>query len=174
MEQEGWITLAEAAKALDCSIDTIRRKLKRGQIEGQLKTTRHGKIWLVSIGSLSTALQDEHKQPMHNGQGSTQPAQASEPEEELGLLELVRLVTQLQDENFKLNQEVVNRTEAASLWQGRAEMLSHQLSSAQLQLGEAQSTIKMLEAPKIEVKEAENGHDPRSWWKGVLRRFTIS
>jgi hypothetical protein len=153
-EQDGWITLAEAAKALDCSIDTIRRKLKRGEIEGQLQNTRHGKLWLVSLGSISsigTDSKSELIQPMQNRQEAAEPAQAIESEPEQGIVELVRLVTQLQEETTRLNQEVVDRTEAASIWQGRAEMLS-------LQLNRAQDTIKALEAPKVEEK-------PKSWWR---------
>jgi hypothetical protein len=41
-------------------------------------------------------------------------------------------------------------------------MLSHQLSAAQLQLVEAQGTIKMLEAPKMPIQE-EVVNKP--WWK---------
>jgi len=55
----------------------------------------------------------------------------------------------------ELQQEVVARSEAAAAWQARAEMLSHQLV-------EAQSTIKMLDAPKVEIQETA---DNKPWWK---------
>jgi hypothetical protein len=46
---------------------------------------------------------------------------------------------------------MVERTEVASLWQGRAEVLT-------MQLGQAQDTIKALEAPKTELVS-------KPWWK---------
>ena len=42
-----WYTLAEAAPVLGVSVDTVRRRLKWGQIEGRQVQTQHGPTWEV-------------------------------------------------------------------------------------------------------------------------------
>jgi hypothetical protein len=43
------ITVAEAAQRLRVSTDTIKRRLKRGELQGQRHDTPQGFIWLVAV-----------------------------------------------------------------------------------------------------------------------------
>ena len=46
-----WYTLAEAAPILGVSVDTVRRRVKRGQLEARQVHTQHGPMWEVFLGS---------------------------------------------------------------------------------------------------------------------------
>src|SRR5215210_8994112 len=118
MENDGWLTLADASDRLGCSIDTLRRRLKRGELEATQVKTRYGLVWEVRLGEMPTV----GSTPMHDNQP-----------QELG--QLVALVRDLHQENREL-------AEAASMWQGRADILQHQLS-------EMKERVLMLEAPKV-------------------------
>ncbi len=50
-----WYTLAEAAPILGVSVDTVRRRLKRGEFEARQVRTQHGPTWEVCLGSLQGA-----------------------------------------------------------------------------------------------------------------------
>jgi hypothetical protein len=41
--------MSEAAQRLNVSIDTIRRRLRRGDLQGEQQTTPQGFIWLIEI-----------------------------------------------------------------------------------------------------------------------------
>jgi len=71
-----------------------------------------------------------------------------------GLLELVRLVDRLQT-------DVRERSEAATLWQARAEMLAHQLSVTEDQLG----ALEASRAPVALNLGAHAPDPPSAWWR---------
>ena len=43
------VTMAEAAQRLGVSIDTVRRRLRRGELQGRHQPTPQGFIWLVQV-----------------------------------------------------------------------------------------------------------------------------
>ena len=43
------VTMGEAAQRLGVSVDTIRRRLRRGELEGQHQPTPQGFIWLIEM-----------------------------------------------------------------------------------------------------------------------------
>jgi hypothetical protein len=95
-----WYTLAEAAPVLGVSVDTVRRRLKRGQIEGRQVHTQHGPTWEVSLGNIST----EHREA---AQGSANGAQgAAGGDAAPAVIQLVALVDRLQQENRVLAGQV--------------------------------------------------------------------
>src|SRR5438067_12398515 len=47
-----WLTLAAAADKLGVSIDTVRRRLHRGELISKQELTRFGKAWMVQIEDL--------------------------------------------------------------------------------------------------------------------------
>jgi hypothetical protein len=51
-------------------------------------------------------------------------------------------------------------------------MLTHQLSAVQLQLVEAQSTINLLEAPKVQPTEEGSEETPLVWWRSWWLKLT--
>jgi excisionase family DNA binding protein len=52
------LTLAEAAHQLGVSVDTIRRRLQRGELRGQQQPRSQGHVWLVGL--------DEYEEVSHN------------------------------------------------------------------------------------------------------------
>ena len=82
----GWLTLAEAARRVGCSIDTVRRRLKRGELESRQVAARHGLAWQVRLSGLQTV-----------GGDPAQPAQSP------GVAELVRLVGDQQQTILELS-----------------------------------------------------------------------
>ena len=83
---DGWVTLAEAAGLLGVSVDTIRRRLRKGAFEAQQVPTQHGPAWMVRLGDVPTVL----------------PTGSSTPRQDATTLELVHLVGRLQEENRNL------------------------------------------------------------------------
>ena len=88
----GWATLAEAASALGVSVITVRRALKRGELEAKQVTTPHGPTWLVWLD--------------HLPQGVTTPDEADADPGDPTMLEMIRLVSRLEESNRKLAAQV--------------------------------------------------------------------
>lgn len=84
-----WLSIPEAATALGCSTDTVRRRLKRGEFESRQVPTRHGLAWQLRIGILPSLADGSAGTPM---QAAESPA----------MVELVQLVGRLQEENRNL------------------------------------------------------------------------
>jgi hypothetical protein len=157
---DGWLSLREAAAKLQLSEKTLRKRIKEGRLESKLVATQFGPAYQVRL-------------PGVPGVGSSLEAESSTLEdtpsrvEEKGTLEgesgsvrdLVELIRDLQSSLTESQREMMEKAEAAALWQGRAEVLMTQLT-------EARHEIKALEAPKVEA-----GHDDqqqpgsRPWWK---------
>ena len=47
--EQRWGTLAEVAKAYEVSVDTIRRRIRRGELEGRRQQTPSGFKWLALL-----------------------------------------------------------------------------------------------------------------------------
>lgn len=66
-----WVPLREAADRLGVSTDTIRRRLKRGELVGEQRVTAHGPSWFVQLpeeedaaaeaSSPASAMSDKHE-----------------------------------------------------------------------------------------------------------------
>ena len=70
-----WYTLAEAAPILGVSVDTVRRRVKRGQLEARQVHTQHGPTWEVFIGSRPPDAQADAYAP---AEGAAQGAEGVE------------------------------------------------------------------------------------------------
>ena len=66
-----WYTIAEAAPLLGVSVDTVRRRVKRGQLESRQVRTQHGPTWEVCLGTLQG-------EPAPAAEGTEGAAQAAE------------------------------------------------------------------------------------------------
>jgi len=117
---DGGLTLAEAADALDISKDATRRRVRSGQLGGHQVQTKHGPAWCIHLDS-----------PPAGHQGGARPAPTVAPGldnggatvvQGAGIAELVALVDRLQT-------EARAHAEAAAMWQERAGSLSDQLAS---------------------------------------------
>lgn len=58
-----WVPLREAADRLGISTDTVRRRLKRGELTGEQRTTAHGPSWFVQIPEQGKDGEDEAAAP---------------------------------------------------------------------------------------------------------------
>src|SRR6266508_158363 len=90
-QQNGWLTLAEAAAALGVSPDTVRRRIRRGE----LVATHHARQLRVRLDGVHSNVHGTT--PLH---GSL-PGNAVQEQSE-GLLEALHIVDRLQRENRDL------------------------------------------------------------------------
>ncbi len=119
---DGWISLADAAATLGISIHAVRRRVRQGTLPARRVQTRYGPAWLVQLdgtpdGSATVAspLRDPDAHP-----GATLADEWMVGD----LLELVR----------EQQTELLRRTEAATAWQVRAEVLAAQLEQTRGEL----------------------------------------
>ncbi len=160
-----WLNLAEASHRMGLSIQTLRRRIKKGKIQSRQVDNPFGKSYEVWV--------DQDYTPEPEGIDKSTPEDSSgvdrdsQDDEASTNLELIRLVESLHRENREL-------AEASTVWQARAGMLLDQLTHTQAQLGEARQTIKMLEAPKIEEvkpEESQEQEQTSSWWRSWWHRL---
>jgi hypothetical protein len=136
---EHWLPLSEAAGILGVSVDTVRRRVKRGELDGEQRPTPQGFVWWVHLGGNADAA----------NLGSMPPGQRPQVDSTPRRQDLGTLVDLIRDQQA----ELLRRTEAAATWQSRAEMLAHQLELAR-------ETIKALEAPRSPVASNLTAHGP--------------
>jgi hypothetical protein len=149
-----WVPIGEAARQLNASIDTVRRRIKRGELVSERHETPQGFVWWVCLGGDA----EVGSGGAYEGAdlGSAPPRQQSEAPH------LAALVRDLQ-------QELLRCTEAAATWQARAAFLGAQLEMAR-------SEIKALKAPESPpaAQEAAAAPDPLTespapplapWWR---------
>lgn len=113
-QQPEGLTIAEAAAQLGVSSDTVRRRIRRGELPAQQVTTPNGPAWRVLLGVLPSAV------PTLDGAPSSAAMHVEAPL-------LARLLADTQA-------ELVRTAGAAAMWQARAEFLAGQLEQAQLAL----------------------------------------
>jgi excisionase family DNA binding protein len=176
-----WLTIAEAAAALGVSVDTVRRRLKRRELQAEQVETERGPVWRVAVESVpsvpSTPGSNGHSTPstpgMPSSNGHSVPgtpgsstaehAMHAEQQQRPELLKVLELLERAQT-------EVVAKAEAAAMWQARAELLA-------VQLGQAQDRLRALEAPDAAQDENLSEEDQnadqepsaprRPWWAAL-------
>jgi hypothetical protein len=135
----GWLTLAQAAGKLGISIYTVRRQVKRGELEAQQVATRHGLTWLVRVGELPGDLPTVSNEP-------EQVAQA------LDTRELLRMLDQRDQTIMELA--------------GRVGFLQAELRTAREQLALLPPAEPAEVAPTATPEpEATPGAAQRAWWR---------
>lgn len=172
-DASAWLTLGEAAAHLGVSIYTVRRRLKRGELTGRRVRTDHGDVWEVRlttvpkqhVPSMRVLHQEPEQEPMQqpnhsllrpseldqepNHKVEQRPLEALQDDaaaaEPAGIVELVRLVGRLQEENRQIA--------------GQAGFFRAKWEDVEVQLQRAQETIKMLQAPAPEAPEPADGED---------------
>ena len=108
-QQDGtWATLAEAASLLNCSVDTIRRRIRRGELHAVQDAGRHGPTWRVLLsatpGTLPTVGSTPGSMPSVNG--ATPGTTPSMGEDSPALLEALRMLDAMRQENRDLAGQV--------------------------------------------------------------------
>jgi hypothetical protein len=138
-----WVTLAEASQRTGVSIQTLRRKLKKGKIESRQVETIYGPTWQVPLAQLSRV----------EGEASPQSQDSTN-------LELVNLVRDLHQENREL-------AETSSMWQERAQTLALHLSQAQEKILMLEAPKE--EEPASKNGEEDNLLPWwRRWWQNLI------
>ena len=108
-EQAGtWATLAEAASLLSCSVDTVRRRIRRGELHAVQDAGRHGPTWRVLLSATPSVVPTVGSTPssMPSVNGSTPSTTPSKGEDSVALLEALRILDALRQENRDLAGQV--------------------------------------------------------------------
>jgi hypothetical protein len=132
-----WLPLVAAAPRLGCAADTVRRRLKRGELQGRQVPMQGGHRWEIWV-PLAAAAPTQPMQPPAALPG--QPMQDLQP--------LVDLVRELTAQNVQLAGQVGH-------WQTRA-----QIAEERLKLLEAPAPSTMAEDDPRPWWERW-----RSWWR---------
>ena len=64
-DDDRWGSVSDAAQAFGVSVDTIRRRMKRGELDTRREQTPQGFRWLIRL------LDEESLAPAQNAPGST-------------------------------------------------------------------------------------------------------
>jgi hypothetical protein len=149
VEQDGaaWVTLAEAARRDGVSIDTVRRRMKRGELEARQVPTRHGLAWQVRLGELQGGVPTVGEPPM-------QPAQGVDS------TELVRLVRDQQQTIMELSGRVGYLQ--AELTQARERILALEAPKAEPVAVEPVAATEAVPEPAT-----------RPWWRRMWRAVQV-
>jgi hypothetical protein len=102
-----WVTLAEAAASLGCSVDTVRRRVRTGALHAEQRQTGRGPVWYVELapwaGLLSMNGSAAQQGALHAEQAAEHAQQrAEQPLENPAALELVRLIRDQQQQILEL------------------------------------------------------------------------
>jgi excisionase family DNA binding protein len=104
---EAGVTLAEAASILGCSVDTVRRRIRRGELHAVQDAGRHGPTWKVLLGVTPSSVSAVSSTPSVSA--TTPSVSATTPstaESDAGLLEALRMLDAIRHENRDLAGQV--------------------------------------------------------------------
>jgi hypothetical protein len=145
-DAERWLPLPEAARELGVSVDTVRRRLKRGELRGERRSIPQGFVWWVCLDS--SAVQAEV--------GST-PRRAILAE----VSELGKLVRELQAENRNLAGQI-------GFYQAQHQQMQEKI----LMLEAPKAPESAPEGQEVAlVQEEGNRADSIPWWRLWWRRL---
>jgi len=69
-----WVSINQAAKQFGVSPDTIRRRLKRGELQGRQERTAQGFTWVIEVPAILEASQPEQETPEGGGSSALEIA----------------------------------------------------------------------------------------------------
>ncbi len=136
-------TIAEAAHQLGISADTVKRRLRRGELVGHQQPTPQGFTWLIELSDNTSPGNGTGVAPAPADASAPASAPADAPSYNGEVLRLEELVTTLQAQVQAQGQQLINRDQ--------------QIMELLVVVRQAQA---MLPAPK----------DSRSWWRRWLSR----
>ena len=144
-----WVPKEEAARLLGVSIDTVERKLKRGELNGKQDPRPRGWRWLVEIPQ-DVAAAETSEASASNPANAPADAHANEPEV------LRELIDTVKDEVAELRRQLQSQAES---YQQQLEAKDQQLEAKDKQIEQLhvllQQTQAALPAPR----------DHRPWWQ---------
>jgi excisionase family DNA binding protein len=159
-QQDPALTIAEAAAQLGVSADTVRRRIRRGELAAVQVVTPNGPAWRVTLGTAPSA-----SSTLGSSAPSALPTLDGAPSSAAMRVEAPLLAQLLADTQA----ELVRTAAAAAMWQERCQTLSAQLAQSQRALPAPDSPVDAPERP-IANGTAEPTQEPastqkRAWWR---------
>jgi hypothetical protein len=152
---QAWVTMRQAAIKLGVTPITIRRRLRRGELEGQLTDTPSGQAWLVRIPDGDPP---QAEMPRYAVPRSDVPPTDSDPHQSgVQLDSLVALVRDQQQTIMELS--------------GRVGYLQSELRQRTEQLAALQAPAPVPPAQELTAEVVTAEEPPASPQPGRVRRF---
>ena len=144
MTTSGHVTVEEAARLLDISVDAIRKRIERGT----LRSTKVGKTRYVLLDDVMTHPDAERirQDSGHDGDMTRQDT------------DMTSLLTSMQDQIDTLKQELEDRKEEAR----RKDAI---LMTMAQRIPELEAPAEPQAAPQTASEEASGTPPPPSWWR---------
>ena len=146
-EQPGeWVGLGEAANRLGVTVDTVRKRARKGELTSRRVPRPQGYAYQVHL--VPDLVEDQDADQV--------PGQVDPPAPSADLVQMTAIMERLADENRRLSEQNVQ--------------LAGQLGFTTAQLQSAQERIALLEAPRpaentTVVENAPQSASPRVWWR---------
>jgi hypothetical protein len=137
------VTMAEAARRLDVTVETVKRRLRRGELQGQKQPRPQGFTWLIEMPE---DIGDQDSTP------SVTPSDTPTSSAEVHRLE--DMISLLQKELDITREELEHQR---SMYQSELVSKNKQIEQLHILLQQAQAALP---APR----------DNRSWWQRLWRR----
>jgi hypothetical protein len=159
-----WVSIMEAARRLGLSPATVRRRIKLGELEGELQPGRRGPEYRVRLPSDTLdATHETTDETIHESPDATHDALDSR----LVLTELLRLeelhradLAAIRANLDAARAELLIEARAAAEWRTRAELVTQQ---SELHQQHAQRLERRVEELRAELDRAR-----RPWWRKLL------
>jgi DNA-binding transcriptional MocR family regulator len=145
------VTKKKAAELLGVSVDTIERRIKRGELKGHKESRPQGLTWLVEVPHEIISQGNDRALPHADAQGSPP---ASLPQGELRRLE--ELVANLQAQIAAQHKQIEKQGEA---YHGQLEAKDKQLEAKDKQIEQLHILLQQAQAALPAPR------DSRSWWR---------
>jgi len=97
-----FVTIQEAAQRLGVSQDTVRRRIRKEELQAKQTPTPQGFRWVVELEGLEEDAQAAHTPPHRPGIGSTQVKDDTNDANDGALMELLR--EQLQEKDRQISE----------------------------------------------------------------------
>jgi excisionase family DNA binding protein len=152
MQDDAFITVAQAAFQLGVSEDTVKRRIRRGELRGKQVPRPQGYVWLVELST--TRYQDAGRSTDHGSNGTYARDTAQHHDAGAEENRVDELVTVLQSQVAAQQRQIDNLLAAH---QDELAAKNKQIEQLHILLQQAQAALP---TPR----------DNRSWWQRLWRR----
>ena len=142
------LPIVEAAQRLGIHPETLRRRIRRGEVKAHQKRTHHGDVWMVEVEPAEQVLKTSNQG--RDGQDGVADSQASLNGDSGEVRTLREMVGLLKD-------ELEARDIQIESWKQQLEAKDKQIEQLHFLLQQAQAALP---APR----------DNHSWWQRLWRR----
>ena len=153
-----WVSIKEAGERYGVSADTIRRRLKRGEIVGRKESTAQGFTWVIEVPANLEAVQPEQAAPEHGGGDALELVQLRER-----VVGLERLTTELSEDRNAWREQAARSEESAR--ELRILVQQAQALAQALPAGEISHQDTHTASPAPSGREQEIESNPKTLWR---------